>query len=161
MPITYDSKKKKWCYGDQCIYDSRKKALAASSNDIMKIKLDIVKSLDEDQRLFTCCALRPDVVDYHGDIYDSQTVEKAAYDFMEFCRQGNAFHIVNTDQIVVVESWVAKSTYPFGNGEVKKGDWMMTLHILNDGLWELVKSGDLKGLSVGCKGVVEELTDGS
>lgn len=119
--------------------------------------LDIVKSFNEDKRLFTCCVLRPDVVDIQGDIYDSDVVEKAAYDFMEYCKQGNLFHMMNTDKIVVVESWVAKSTYEYGNGEVKTGDWMMTLHILDDAVWDLVKSGDLTGLSVGCRGVVEEI----
>lgn len=122
--------------------------------------LDIVKSFNEDQRLFTCCVLRPNVVDIQGDIYDAETVEKAAYDFMEFCKQGNLFHALNTDKIVVVESWVAKSTYAYGNGEIKAGDWMMTLHILDDVVWGRVKSGDLTGLSVGCRGVIEEIVEG-
>jgi len=161
MPIKYNSKKKKWCYGNQCIYNSRAKAVAASKaihvnkNDV----IDVVKSIDEDQRLFTCCVLRPDVVDAHGDIYSKETVEKAAYDFLEYSGQGNLMHIVNTDQVVVVESWVAKSTYDYGNGSVIEGDWMMTLHILDDGLWDLAKAGELRGLSVGCKGACEDIID--
>lgn len=161
MPIKYDKNKKKWCYGDKCIYDTRKKAVAASQ----AIHANMTKSLnfisksisDDDLRLFTCCVLRPNVVDAQGDIYDDITVEKAAYDFLEFSGQGNALHLVNTDKIKIVESWVAKASHDYGNGRIEKGDWMMTLHILDDGLWELAKSGELKGLSVGCKGECEDI----
>lgn len=161
MPVRYDEDKKKWCYGDKCIYDTKEDANAAAAaihiNKSVSVKL--TKSLNEDKQLFTAVVLRPNVVDSQGDIYDSETVEKACYDFNEFCRVGNLQHIVNTDLLVPVESWIAKSSHPYGDGEIIEGDWVMTMKIKDDTLWQMCKDGEFTGFSVGCSATVVYLED--
>ena len=117
----------------------------------------VIKSVDTDKRLFTAVVLRPNAVDSHGDIYDEDVVEKACHDFNEFCRQGNLQHLIQTDLIVPVESWIAKSDMFLGKGEVLKGDWVMTSRIDNDEVWEMCKNGDFTGYSIGCISSVETL----
>lgn len=117
----------------------------------------VVKSIDNDKRLFTAVVLRPNVVDAHGDIYDEEVVEKAAHDFNEFCRQGNLQHLIQTELIVPVESWVAKADTQLGDGMILKGDWVMTSRIDNDEIWGMCLSGDFTGYSIGCVSTVENL----
>lgn len=119
----------------------------------------VVKSLNIEKRLFTAVVLRPNVVDAHGDIYDGETVEKACFDFNEYCRQGNLQHLIQTSLVVPVESWISKVDHPLGEGEVLTGDWIMTCRIDNDEVWEMCKKGEFTGYSVGCKALVEELTE--
>lgn len=115
------------------------------------INTDIFKSLDEEQRIFTCVALRPNVVDAHGDIYYDEAVKQAGYDFMEFCLNTSLQHEVELtkEDVAVVESYIAPIDMTLGSGEVKKGDWILSLRVHNDAIWEHCKSGTFKGLSVG------------
>lgn len=118
---------------------------------------DVVKSIDNDKRLFTALVLRPDVVDAHGDVYDIDTVEKACHNFNEYCRSANLQHLVQTNSIVFVESFIAKSDHMIGDSDVYKGDWIATARIDNDEVWEMCKSGDFTGFSIGASATVEEL----
>lgn len=119
----------------------------------------VLKSIDTDKKLFTAVVLRPDVVDAHGDIYDSEAVEKACHNYNEFCRQGNIQHLIQTSLVVPVESWIAKTSHTLGDGEVIEGDWLMTVRVDNDELWEMCKKGEFTGFSIGCKSLVENLEE--
>lgn len=119
----------------------------------------VVKSIDTDKKLFTAVVLRPNTVDAHGDIYDEEAVEKACYDYNEFCRQGNLQHLMQTELVVPVESWVSKTDHILGEGEVKKGDWLMTVRVDNDEIWDMCKKGEFTGFSIGCKSLVEDLNN--
>lgn len=119
---------------------------------------DVVKSIDNDKRLFTALVLRPNTVDAHGDIYDEDTVEKACFNFNEYCRNANLQHLVNTESIVFVESYIEKSNYILGDTEVFKGDWLATARIDNEEIWAMCLSGEFTGFSVGASATVEDLT---
>ena len=121
--------------------------------------LKLAKSLNEEQRLFTSVVLRPDVVDAHGDIYDTEVVEKACHNFMEHCQQSNLQHLVQFEQASVVESYIAPADAELGSGTILKGDWVMTMKVHDDGVWEDCKSGVYTGFSVGCHGQVVDLED--
>ena len=118
---------------------------------------DVVKSIDDDKRLFTALVLRPNVVDAHGDIYDENTVEKACFGFNEYCGNANLQHLVDTTSIVFVESYIEKSNYILGETEVFKGDWIATARIDNDEVWEMCKSGEFTGFSIAAACTVEAL----
>ena len=119
----------------------------------------VVKSIDTEKKLFTSVVLRPNVVDAHGDIYDSDTVEKACFEYNEFCRKAKLQHLVETSLVVPVESWISKVDHPLGDGEVLEGDWVMTVRVDNDEIWEMCKKGDFTGFSVGCYSLVEDLEE--
>lgn len=122
-------------------------------------EMPVLKSIDSDKKLFTAVVLRPDVPDAHGDIYDADVVEKACHDYNQFCRQGNLQHLIQTDLMIPVESWIAKSDMTLGEGTILKGDWVMTAKVENDEIWDMCKSGEFTGFSIGCKSLVENLDE--
>tara|TARA_R100001594_G_scaffold53735_1_gene87314 strand:- start:41293 stop:41706 length:414 start_codon:yes stop_codon:yes gene_type:complete len=122
---------------------------------------NLMKSIDESQRLFTAVVLRPEVVDAHGDIYSHDVVKQACHDYVSFCMNTNLQHMFDLEKsdMRIVESYIAPADMSFEHGDVLKGDWVMTAKIENDDLWKACLSGDFTGFSVGCSGLVEELDD--
>jgi len=157
----------KWCYETDCSFDSRVEAIKAytDSLDRSEIKIyntNIAKSFDEDKRLFKAVILRPNKFDDDGsnqDYYSEEVVEAACHDFNEYCQQGNLGHIVNTDLLKFVESYIADVDYTLGDGEVKAGDWIGVLKVYDDDIWESCKDGSFTGFSIGCSALVEVLED--
>lgn len=122
---------------------------------------DVAKSINEEQKLFTGIVLRPNVVDAHGDIYDEVVVEKACHDYVEFCMNQNLQHSIDVEKgdVSVVESYVAPADFQLGEGDVLKGDWIMTVKVHNDTVWDMCKAGDFTGFSVGCSAYAIKLED--
>lgn len=157
----------KWCYETDCSFDSRNEAIKAYTDtleraDIKIYKADLAKGFDEEKRLFKAVILRPNQFDNDGadqDYYSEEVVEKACHDFNEHCQQGNLGHIVNTDLLKFVESYIADVDYPLGEGEILKGDWVGVLKIYDDETWQNCKDGAFTGFSIGCSAKVEVLKD--
>lgn len=119
----------------------------------------IAKSVDIEKQHFTAVVLRPNVVDLHGDIYDADVVEDACYQYNEVCRKANLQHLVQTELATPIESYIAKSDFPLGEGQVLAGDWVMTMKIKDADIWKMCKEGSFTGFSVGCIGTTEKIDD--
>lgn len=119
--------------------------------------LEVSKAYDEELRQATFLVLAPDEVDLHGDVYDSDEVRKACHNFQVHCRKANLFHVAETDTASIVESYITPSDFILGETEIKKGSWLQVWQIHDEGIWELVKSGEINGVSVGCSANYEEL----
>jgi hypothetical protein len=119
----------------------------------------IAKSVDVEKRHFTAVVLRPNDTDLHGDIYDEDCVEKACHDYNEVCRKANLQHLIQTELATPIESYIAKADFKLGNGDVKAGDWVMTMKIRDDELWDMCKDGTFTGFSVGCMATTETIDD--
>ena len=125
----------------------------------------IKKTLDEEQRLALFVVLAPEEEDLQGDIYDAKEVEKACNNFNTYCNVANLLHKVETEKAIITQSFINLSDFLTEDSTlIKAGTWMQQLHFPegdaeSDQLWELVKSGELCGLSVGCKAQVEELEE--
>ena len=130
----------------------------SSQEDEVKTE-NVAKSIDTEKRLFTAVVLRPDVPDAHGDVYDAETVEKACHSFVEYSRKANVQHLIDVEDIVFVENWVAPADFELGEGFVQKGDWVATAHIKNDEIWDMCKKGEFTGFSVGCLAQVESIDE--
>ena len=117
----------------------------------------VVKSLTEElkQALFVCMV--PNEVDLHGDITSEDEVRKACHNFNKFCSQANLFHIVKTESFEFTESYIAPTDFILGDKEVKKGTWLVNIQVNDDSLWELIKSGEINGVSIGALASVETL----
>lgn len=119
----------------------------------------IAKAVDVEKQHFTAVVLRPDVPDLQGDIYSADVVEDACHSYNEVCRKANLQHLVQTDLATPIESYIAKSNFKLGNGEVKEGDWVMTMKIKDEELWGMCKDGKFTGFSVGCMANTEKLNE--
>ena len=113
--------------------------------------VSLIKGADpEDERYVLGIVLEPEVVDAQGDIYSAEEIRQAAHRFMEeFGGLGLMHRLRVNDQVRVLESYLAPVDFSVGDVLVKKGTWLLALRILSDELWEAVKQGGLRGLSVG------------
>lgn len=125
----------------------------------MKNKLQVQKSVNEELKQATFIVMVPDEVDLHGDTTTEEEVRKACFNFNKFCRQPNLFHLTKTDTFEFCENYVAPVDFQLGDVEVKKGTWLATIQAKDDSLWELIKSGDINGLSIGALATVETLEE--
>jgi hypothetical protein len=112
------------------------------------MQTNLIKSSSElKQAMFV--VMVPDEVDAHGDITTAQEISKACHNFNLFCRQPNLFHISKTNTFDFIESYILPMDFPINDTVIKAGSWVANLQIHDNELWELIKSGEVNGLSIG------------
>jgi len=86
--------------------------------------------------------------------FKEETIRRASEKFLRTSAHlnSNVQHSIEVDEAFAVESWIVENPemdkskhYGFS---VPKGTWMVSYKILNDGLWSLIKAGELKGFSI-------------
>jgi hypothetical protein len=122
-------------------------------------KIQVAKATNEELKQATFVVLVPDTVDAHGDTISEEEVRKACYNFNKFSMQANLFHLVQTSTFEFAESYVAPTDFQLGDRFVKKGTWLATVQCLDDDLWELIKDGEITGLSIGALASVEQIKE--
>lgn len=95
------------------------------------------------------------VFDREDDGLDEATVVSAAHSFVRDARVGKLAHV--GEQVgEVVESMVFTQDLQKSLGiDLGKSGWLIGMHITNDRVWEMVKSGRLKAFSIGGQAVRE------
>ena len=119
--------------------------------------------IDEDKRELISPALIPNKNIYRYDAdtdsdyyvyFSKDTVKNCAYSFLRNNNHHKATleHQDRVSGVLTVESWIIEDPkidksrlYGF---ELKKGTWMVKMSITNDDLWQKIRSGELKGLSI-------------
>lgn len=119
----------------------------------------IAKSINTELRQVTYVAMLPDSTDLHGDYTSAEEVRKACESFNRSNQQANLFHLSNTDDFEVIESYIAPADMVLNTIAVLKGTWLVTLQVHDEDLWTMVKDGDINGVSIGAMAEVEELDD--
>ena len=119
----------------------------------------VIKALNEELMQVTYVAMLPDSTDLAGDFTSAEEVRKAKESFNKSEQRANLFHMSMTDTFAVIESYLAPADMILNNQAVLKGTWLMTHQIHDSDLWELVKSGDINGISIGAEATVETLEE--
>jgi len=119
--------------------------------------------IDTEKREIISPALIPDKNIYRYDAdtdsdyyvyFSKDTVKNCAYSFLKNNNHHKATyqHEERVSGVLTVESWIIEdpkmdkaNLYGF---QLKKGTWMVKMKIENEELWQKVKSGDIKGLSI-------------
>lgn len=119
--------------------------------------------VDEEKRMLVSPALIPNKQIFRHDpntdsdyyvYFSPETVRKASELYLRHNNHHKATHEHNerVSGVLTVESWIIEDTktdkstlYGFS---LPKGTWMVKMKIENDDLWERIKSGELKGLSI-------------
>lgn len=127
--------------------------------ELTNIKLPISKAVNEELMQVTFIAMLPDEVDLHGDITSVDEVRKACHNFNKFCMKANLFHAVETTTFEIAESYILPCDIILSDKLVKAGTWLVNLQVLDDGLWQLIKSGEVNGVSIGALAKVEVLEE--
>lgn len=118
--------------------------------------LRIAKALNEEIMQVTYVAMQPGV-DLHGDLVDVETIRLAKESFNKSAQRANLFHMVMTDSFNVIESYQIPCDVNLNEHFVEKGSWLMTLQVHDPDVWELVKSDEINGISIGAMAEVENL----
>lgn len=121
-----------------------------------------IKKTNQDEQMIYGIVYSPDEVDSQGDIATRDTIKEMAYQFMKSKNIANVDkqHNEQTGEGFVVESWLIKSGDPTFPLE-KEGSWAVAIKVENPETWELVKSGEITGLSLAGEALVEEVKEKS
>lgn len=94
--------------------------------------------------------LEPETVDGQGDVYSADEIRRTAWEYMANFRNVGLMHkgLVN-GKVRLVESWIAPCDVTVDGTAIKAGSWLMGLHVVDDAIWQDVKTGKLTGLSIG------------
>lgn len=143
------------------LYELLEKFFGGSEKD--KSVPEVTKALDVEQRRALFVVLEPETVDLHGDIYSAEEVEKACINFNTHCNKANLFHQVEIETAKIEQSFISPAEFTLDDGRViQKGTWLQWFYFPSgndesDKLWNQVKSGDICGVSIGCRAYVEKL----
>lgn len=108
----------------------------------------LLKAVDDERQLIYGIVLEPDTVDAQGDIVRAADIEKAAHAFLIHSRVVGDMH-TRPAEAEVVESYIAPADFTLGGQVVKRGSWVMVVHVSDPELWAAVKDGKYTGFSVG------------
>lgn len=142
----------------------------AIEEDFLLFKGDTLsfKTIDNDKRVLTGPAMRPDIniprKDEMGNLYygffSKDTVRKCAELFFKKnsnANNTNLEHEFEIDGVYVFESWIVENpemdkSKELGFKNVKEGDWFVSMKVDNDIVWNnYLKTGLIKGFSVEVK----------
>lgn len=133
------------------------KSCSEKEEELLGLKLPIIKAVNEELMQALFIAMVPDEVDAHGDICNEDEVRKACHNFNAHKRAANLFHLYETNAFDVVESYITPIDFTMNGNFVKKGSWLVNLQVNDKDVWDLIKSGELNGVSIGGMARVEEI----
>ena len=109
--------------------------------------IDFVK-VEEERRLVTGIVIEPEVEDTYGDIISEIEIEKAMIRFMEGSPEILVEHKPDSKpKVAIIENWIVREGRVIGEQFIRAGTWLMTTKILDNKVWEMIKSGELTGYS--------------
>ena len=98
------------------------------------------------------------VEDTDGNYMTEAEITKAAHWFMKNAGDADIQHCFEkAEGVEVVESYVAKSDMEIEGQPIKKGTWLMTMEVSDDGVWDKIEKGEITGFSMGGKGSYSEV----
>lgn len=118
------------------------------------------KSTDNLLKQVTYVAMRANSTDSQGDFTSEEEVRKAKESFNKALKKknmANLMHLYKTDSFEVIESYCSLADMQIGDDKVYKGDWLVTLQLLDDKLMDGILKGEFVGLSIGARAKVEYL----
>jgi cation transport regulator ChaB len=126
------------------------------------IKQVHIEKMGGDKRLvyawaYVCQKDGEQVVDHSGDIMDEAEMEKMAYDFMESYRDGGERHQKTGVATAVASMPFTKDIQDALGIDTGKIGWFIVFKVHDNEVWEKVKNGTYKMLSIGGTATREKL----
>ena len=139
-----------------------KKAITEALAPLFKKEVArLEKSTNEMERKALFVVLAPDEVDAHGDTYSAKEIEKGMQNFNRHCMKANLFHMVETQEAEIVQSYTTPVDMYIGDKFIKKGTWLQEWAFpeteVGEKLWQAALSGEINSVSIGCTANVEGL----
>lgn len=130
---------------------------------IKNFKQIVLKATNqEEQRISIEVVYTPDERDAHNQFMTAETIKKACEDFNSNLAAGNIspnlYHINNTNKFEIMKSWINEEIDVVANGQtIPAGTWLVKLKYSPE-LWTQKVKGEICGVSIGCRGVVDPQT---
>jgi hypothetical protein len=116
-------------------------------DEVVPETVEICKGQEE--RFVLGIVLEPEVVDGQNEVVSAAEIRETCHRFMEMYRELGAYHTeANKGRMVILENYIAPVDFEIDGREVKRGTWLMGIRILDDELWQKVKTGKINGLSI-------------
>jgi hypothetical protein len=146
--------------GDRGEIERKAKAIRkdVSSSQVTKAAVGqcpIIKT-DKAAQIVYGVVLEPDTVDLQGDVLELDTIERAAHSYLIRSRVVGDSHSRHATA-EVVESYLAPADMKLGGQDIRKGTWIMAVHVKDPELWTRVESGEFNGFSIGGVGERREI----
>lgn len=122
--------------------------IKSDGNPTFQRQVPILKT-DEAKQIVTGIVYEPDILDAHNEFMTEAEIEKAAHLFMKEFRNVDKQHDFTSGYGEVIESWVAKSEMKLEDQDIKKGSWLMSVHVTDNDTWEGIQKGEITGFSMG------------
>ncbi len=127
-----------------------KDRLNQSDEQEKTVKLLPIEKANEEKQIVFGIVLEPDSVDAQGDTIDQETIAVASHLWLaRFQNRGLMHEKMINSKVEIYESYLAPTNLTFNGARVKKGSWLLMLHVLDKDLWGDIKSGKLTGFSMG------------
>ena len=111
--------------------------------------MDNIIKLNAEQQIVTAALMVPDETDLQGDSISADEIQACCHRFAEDYLSGRASmnleHEQDTEDILVVESFIAPVNYTDHGKKIKKGTWILSSKILNKDVGPL-QAGRVHGL---------------
>lgn len=144
--------------------------MPAIEEDFIKLskQSDIKFAVNEEKRdIMGPCLIVDKLIyrnDQRGEYYikfSADVIKKMAIRFFQSDSQnnGNVMHSVDVPGVTFYQSFINNKETginPKGFEDIPDGSWFVTAHIDNDEVWNLVKSGELRGFSIDCTAAFKE-----
>ncbi len=140
--------------GDWLWAPSRVTPKTKSGDEEQQISYEVpILKVDDAKREITGIVLEPEEWDAQDEIVDDEIIAKAAHRFLaRFNREttmGLMHKMFGQIGVELYESWTTKVEMVLGGEKIKKGSWLMTVHVLSDSVWKKVQNGEITGFSIG------------
>lgn len=111
---------------------------------------EILKADDENHFVLSP-VLVPYKEDKQGDSIPPEEIEKTAHNFMEDYQVVGEMHgrIVGKKDVSLVESYILRDDQIINGRTIPSGTWMIGLKVYEPRIWEAIKKGEYKGVSIG------------
>jgi len=144
------SKGQRWLYWSDgkskpVLYDVR------SGKKVSKARVNFVKADDEKQIVYGVVS-EPDVEDTQGDVITADTIEDACHEYMRSSRVVGLDHR-QAAPAELVECYTAPVDFEWHEQQVRKGTWLIAVHVSDNDLWKQIKEGTYTGFSLGGFGI--------
>ena len=128
-----------------------------------------VKKADRMKQVVYGVVLEPNVLDSQQDFMRPQEIEKTAHGYLGKVAKGKASvtklqhraqaFFKSKPSLVPVESFIAPCDFSYdGVEQVKKGTWVLALHVEDPAVWDDVLKGKYTGFSIGGSGLRQEMS---
>lgn len=119
-----------------------------------QVSIEKVTKMDEEKRrVFGFFSVVEEngkpVIDYQGDVIDSDDLEEAAYKYVMYSRMGDERHDERAKAMLIESVYFSKEKQAALGIDLGKVCWWGGFYITDDDLWEKVKSGQYSMFSIG------------